>query len=140
MKENARTISHTLQAVLVAYGVPETFARMQGDLLLEAQMRGFASHGLLRLPRIIERIVNGVTSPTHSCAPLEVGEVTPLTIRSMMRGNRSNPWEAKPRICASRSRSACTRANGSGTPYAMSTARSVWPTVRASSFIKIYDI
>lgn len=66
MKENARTISHMLQAVLVAYGVPEAFARMQGDLLLEAQMRGYASHGLLRLPRIIERIVNGVTSPTST--------------------------------------------------------------------------
>ena len=26
-------------------------------------MRGYASHGLLRLPRIVERIVNGVTAP-----------------------------------------------------------------------------
>jgi L-2-hydroxycarboxylate dehydrogenase (NAD+) len=66
MKEDARTIDRTLRAVLGAYGVPEPFARMQADLLLEAQMRGYASHGLLRLPRIIERIVNGVTSPACS--------------------------------------------------------------------------
>ena len=48
MKEDARTVGQTLRAVLIAYGVPEPFARVQADLLLEAQMRGFASHGLLR--------------------------------------------------------------------------------------------
>jgi LDH2 family malate/lactate/ureidoglycolate dehydrogenase len=68
MKEDAATIRNTLHAVLVAHGVPESFARIQTDLLLEAQMRGYASHGLLRLPRIVERIVNGVTSPTSSGA------------------------------------------------------------------------
>ena len=66
MKEDAATIRNTLQAVLVAHGVPESFARIQTDLLLEAQLRGYASHGLLRLPRIIERIVNGVSSPASS--------------------------------------------------------------------------
>jgi LDH2 family malate/lactate/ureidoglycolate dehydrogenase len=68
MKEAAQTIRNTMQAVLVAHGVPERFARIQTDLLLEAQLRGYASHGLLRLPRIIERIVNGVTSPASSGA------------------------------------------------------------------------
>lgn len=56
----------TIQAVLITHGVPEPFAQTQTDLLLEAQMRGYASHGLLRLPRIVERIVNGVTSPASS--------------------------------------------------------------------------
>lgn len=73
MKEDARKVGQTLRAVLIAYGVPEPFARVQADLLLEAQMRGFASHGLMRLPRIIERIVNGVTSPTSSGAHEWVG-------------------------------------------------------------------
>jgi L-2-hydroxycarboxylate dehydrogenase (NAD+) len=63
MRQDAERIRKTLQAVLVAQGVPESFARIQTDLLLEAQMRGYASHGLLRLPRIVERIVNGVSSP-----------------------------------------------------------------------------
>ncbi len=66
MKQDAERIRETLQAVLAAHGVPDAFARTQADLLLEAQMRGYASHGLLRLPRIVERIVNGVSSPTAS--------------------------------------------------------------------------
>jgi LDH2 family malate/lactate/ureidoglycolate dehydrogenase len=68
MREGAERIRKTLQAVLVAHGVPERPARIQTDLLLEAQMRGYASHGLLRLPRIVERIVNGVSSPTATGA------------------------------------------------------------------------
>jgi L-2-hydroxycarboxylate dehydrogenase (NAD+) len=68
MRQATETIRKTLQAVLVAHGVPERLARTQTDLLLEAQMRGYASHGLLRLPRIIERIVNGVSSPTATGA------------------------------------------------------------------------
>lgn len=74
MKQDCRTVSRTLCAVLNTYGVPEPFARMQADLLLEAQMRGYASHGLLRLPRIIERIVNGVTAPTRTGAHEWIGD------------------------------------------------------------------
>jgi LDH2 family malate/lactate/ureidoglycolate dehydrogenase len=48
---------------LVRAGVPEENARIQVDLLLEAELRGRASHGLLRLPRVIERIRNGVANP-----------------------------------------------------------------------------
>jgi LDH2 family malate/lactate/ureidoglycolate dehydrogenase len=44
--------------------VPEADARLQVDLLLEAELRGRPSHGLQRLPRIIERIHNGVACPT----------------------------------------------------------------------------
>ncbi len=75
MKEASREDpEHACEAVLTAHGVPESFARMQTDLLLEAQMRGYASHGLLRLPRIIERIDNGVTSPSASGAHQWLGE------------------------------------------------------------------
>lgn len=45
-------------------GVSEAFAHTQMALLLEAEIRGVASHGLLRLPRVIERIQNGVTDPS----------------------------------------------------------------------------
>jgi LDH2 family malate/lactate/ureidoglycolate dehydrogenase len=44
-------------------GAPTDHAATQTDLLLEAELRGRASHGLLRLPRIIERIHNGVADP-----------------------------------------------------------------------------
>jgi LDH2 family malate/lactate/ureidoglycolate dehydrogenase len=44
-------------------GIPSAHADLQTDLLLEADMRGRASHGLMRLPRILERVRNGVTDP-----------------------------------------------------------------------------
>ena len=74
MKEPVGRIRNTLHAALTAHGVPESYARIQADLLLEAQLRGYASHGLLRLPRIIERIVNGVTSPASSGAHEWIGD------------------------------------------------------------------
>jgi L-2-hydroxycarboxylate dehydrogenase (NAD+) len=51
-------------AALAKAGVPKQHAETQISLLLEAELRGIASHGLLRLPRVIERIANGVTSAT----------------------------------------------------------------------------
>jgi len=49
--------------ILAAAGVPLDNAILQRDLLLDAEMRGIASHGLLRLPRLVERIANGVADP-----------------------------------------------------------------------------
>jgi L-2-hydroxycarboxylate dehydrogenase (NAD+) len=49
--------------VLRGCGVPETHAEVQIDLLLDAELAGRPSHGLLRLHRIAERIRNGVTNP-----------------------------------------------------------------------------
>jgi LDH2 family malate/lactate/ureidoglycolate dehydrogenase len=58
--EEARRLSlHILEGA----GVPSKHAVIQADLLLEAELRGRASHGLLRLPRVVERIRNGVTNP-----------------------------------------------------------------------------
>lgn len=51
-----------LQALRRA-GAPEAAARTQVSLLLEAELRGVPSHGLLRLPRLIRRIKNGVADP-----------------------------------------------------------------------------
>lgn len=50
-------------AALLSAGVPHAHARVQADLLLEAELRGVPSHGLLRLERIIRRIANGVADP-----------------------------------------------------------------------------
>lgn len=47
-------------------GVPDQHAQVQATLLLEAELRGVPSHGLMRLPRIIERLRSGATSPV-SC-------------------------------------------------------------------------
>ncbi|WP_244639900.1 Ldh family oxidoreductase [Devosia pacifica] len=56
-------IEQVVLALLAGAGVPRDQSRLQCDLLVDAEMRGLPSHGLLRLPRIIERIANGVTDP-----------------------------------------------------------------------------
>jgi len=48
---------------LRACDVPAPHAESQVDLLIEAELRGRASHGLLRLKRVVERIRAGVANP-----------------------------------------------------------------------------
>jgi LDH2 family malate/lactate/ureidoglycolate dehydrogenase len=50
--------------ILRRAGVPGGHAASQVDLLLEADLTGRSSHGLLRLRRVVERIRNGVANPT----------------------------------------------------------------------------
>ncbi len=50
-------------AALAAAGVPAPHAEVQLDQWLEAELRGQPSHGLLRLPRIVERIHAGLATP-----------------------------------------------------------------------------
>ncbi|HVZ14582.1 MAG TPA: Ldh family oxidoreductase [Bauldia sp.] len=57
------TVCSTAIGALTRAGVPLAHARLQGDLLIEAELADRPSHGLLRLPRIIERIENGVINP-----------------------------------------------------------------------------
>lgn len=64
MHATAATASATAVAALLAAGVPERSAHLQADLLVDAELRGLPSHGLLRLPRLLERIDNGVANPT----------------------------------------------------------------------------
>lgn len=56
-------IKPVMDRVLTNAGVPLENALIQRDLLLDAEMRGIASHGLLRLPRLVKRIANGVCDP-----------------------------------------------------------------------------
>lgn len=52
----------SIQALIRA-GASAENAKVQIRLWVEAELRGHPSHGLLRLPRIIERITNGVADP-----------------------------------------------------------------------------
>ena len=47
-------------SVLTVAGVPPEHAQTQIELLLDAELRGVPSHGLLRFERIVARIANGV--------------------------------------------------------------------------------
>ncbi|MGQ4597831.1 Ldh family oxidoreductase [Nocardia sp. R6R-6] len=74
--QEARTLAIK---VLQDHGAPSRGAQLQADLLIEGDLRGHPSHGLLRLPRLVRRIAAGVLDPvtegrstwTHS-ALLEV--------------------------------------------------------------------
>ena len=63
MHVSATTATMIAIGALRAAGVPEEAAELQADLLVDAELRGLASHGMLRLPRILERIDNGVANP-----------------------------------------------------------------------------
>lgn len=58
-------VERLVDSLLADAGVPEEHRVIQSELLIDAEMRGLASHGLLRLPRILERIANGVASPAE---------------------------------------------------------------------------
>lgn len=58
--EKAYEVAHK---ALRNFRVPEGHAAVQLDLLIDAELRGVSSHGLLRLERITERIANGVADP-----------------------------------------------------------------------------
>ncbi|MBW9111900.1 Ldh family oxidoreductase [Microbacterium trichothecenolyticum] len=53
-------------AALQRAGVDAEHADTQATHLIDAELRGHPSHGLLRLPRIIARIRNGVSAPNET--------------------------------------------------------------------------
>lgn len=59
--EDARSLA---SALLMQFGAPSRHAQLQADLLIEAQLRGHPSHGLLRLPRLLERMEKGLIDPS----------------------------------------------------------------------------
>lgn len=68
-------IEATCLRALAHAGVPDGYARQQVSLLMEAELRGHHSHGLLRLPRVIERIANGVSDPVTAGAHVWSGNI-----------------------------------------------------------------
>src|SRR4051812_16579725 len=63
---DAAQVRSLAEDVLVCHGAPAAHARVQADLLLEGELRGLPSHGLLRLRRVVERIQRGLTDPRTS--------------------------------------------------------------------------
>lgn len=50
-------------ALLEARGAEPSHARLQAEVLVEAELRGHPSHGLQRLPRLLARIDRGLIAP-----------------------------------------------------------------------------
>ncbi len=59
----ANVLRRVADEVLQRAGVSSEHRQQQIDLLMEADLRGVSSHGLLRLERIVKRIRNGVSKP-----------------------------------------------------------------------------
>ncbi len=65
---NSEVVLEACIKALTCSGVPASQARVQAELLVEAELRGRPSHGLMRLPRLVDRIRNGVASPAATGA------------------------------------------------------------------------
>ncbi|NVP57709.1 Ldh family oxidoreductase [Mycoplana rhizolycopersici] len=63
MKLTPERLRGLATALLEARDVPPANARLQADLLLEAELRGLPSHGLQRLPLILSRLDKGLADP-----------------------------------------------------------------------------
>lgn len=60
---DADMLRELAEAALKRAGVPDAHAALQADVLMDAELRGVASHGLLRLSRIVLRVSNKVADP-----------------------------------------------------------------------------
>ncbi len=60
MKIAREQLSEMVERILARQGVPAEHAQVQATLFIGAQMRGTASHGLLRLRRVVERLKAGL--------------------------------------------------------------------------------
>jgi len=63
LRVQAKEVQTLGEAVLLAAGVPREHAALQLELLIEAELRGFPSHGLMRLPTIVKRVAAGLVDP-----------------------------------------------------------------------------
>lgn len=76
MPEDSRTIPYTRLARLVAeifasHGLPSSDAERVAQCLLEADLRGVASHGIIRIPIYTSRLRDKLVNPTPALAMLE---------------------------------------------------------------------
>jgi LDH2 family malate/lactate/ureidoglycolate dehydrogenase len=55
-------LADLVERILTRHGVPAEHARIQANLFIGAEMRGTASHGLLRLRRVVERLKAGLAA------------------------------------------------------------------------------
>ena len=60
---SAETLRHVTQAILEASGTPPDLAQIVAEALVEANLAGHDSHGLLRLPQYIDAVRQGHVQP-----------------------------------------------------------------------------
>tara|TARA_Y100000588_G_scaffold35541_1_gene34269 strand:- start:4595 stop:5647 length:1053 start_codon:yes stop_codon:yes gene_type:complete len=52
-----------MEEILLAVGCDSSSAKTTADVLIEADLRGYGTHGLIRLPAIVNRIQSGMIDP-----------------------------------------------------------------------------
>lgn len=63
MRVPADVLRQMVVTSLERRGAPSDKARLQAELLVEAELRGLPSHGVQRLPRLLRRIERGLANP-----------------------------------------------------------------------------
>jgi LDH2 family malate/lactate/ureidoglycolate dehydrogenase len=64
----AEVLTNWCRAAFMAAGMPEQDATLTAESLVEADLRGVESHGVVRVPIYIERLTRGVISPRPAMA------------------------------------------------------------------------
>ncbi|MFT4261889.1 MAG: Ldh family oxidoreductase [Nocardioides sp.] len=78
-RASAAELRRFASSVSQSHGVPPDEADLLADTLVVAELWGHASHGMLRLPWYVDRIVSGATEPAcHESIPLDHGAVVVL--------------------------------------------------------------
>jgi LDH2 family malate/lactate/ureidoglycolate dehydrogenase len=73
---SADDLKELVVSILVRHQVPTASAALQAELLVAADACGQPSHGVMRLPRIVRRIVNRVTDPAATGDHMWTGTAT----------------------------------------------------------------
>jgi LDH2 family malate/lactate/ureidoglycolate dehydrogenase len=85
-------------ALLQAVSVPESQANVVADVLVRAELRGTSSHGVLRLPAYIHKIMAGLLQPETSWTCLRETPATALYDAGMGLGPVAGLWGMKEAI------------------------------------------
>lgn len=69
----AARLARGCQRILECQGVPASDAAFVAETLVEADLRGVHSHGVLRLPRYVRELSEGITNPEPAITTLDEG-------------------------------------------------------------------
>ena len=64
IKVSEKRLRKLMLEILLAVGCDTSSAETTADVLIEADLRGYETHGLIRLPAIVNRIQSGMINPT----------------------------------------------------------------------------
>ncbi len=62
-KVSEKRLRRLIEEILLAVGCDKSSTTTTADVLIEADLRGYSTHGLMRLPAIVSRIQSGMINP-----------------------------------------------------------------------------